>query len=40
MKREILSTKLDRRTVLKTAAAAGVVQIASPFVVPAWSADN
>ena len=40
MKREVLSTKLDRRTVLKTAAAAGVAQIASPFVVPAWSADN
>ena len=40
MKREGFSTKLDRRTVLKTAAAAGVAQIASPFVVPAWSADN
>jgi branched-chain amino acid transport system substrate-binding protein len=40
MKHEVLSTKLDRRTILKSAAAAGVVQIASPFVVPAWSADN
>ena len=40
MKHEILSTKFDRRTVLKTAAAAGMAQIASPFVVPAWSADN
>ncbi len=40
MKPEFLSKKFDRRAVIKTAAAAGVVQIASPFVVPAWSADN
>jgi branched-chain amino acid transport system substrate-binding protein len=32
--------KLDRRTLLKTAAAAGVVQIASPFVITARAADN
>jgi branched-chain amino acid transport system substrate-binding protein len=40
MKIGILTNKLDRRTVIKTAAAAGVVQIASPFVIPAWSADE
>ncbi|HEX3859747.1 MAG TPA: ABC transporter substrate-binding protein [Pseudolabrys sp.] len=40
MKSEFLTTKLDRRTVIKTAAAAGVVQIASPFVVPTWAADT
>jgi branched-chain amino acid transport system substrate-binding protein len=40
MKKEILTTKLDRRTVLKATAAAGVVQIASPFVIPAWAADE
>ncbi len=40
MKNEQIPQKFDRRTVLKTAAAAGVVQIASPFVVPAWTADN
>ncbi|HZL39352.1 MAG TPA: ABC transporter substrate-binding protein [Pseudolabrys sp.] len=40
MKNEQIPQKFDRRTVLKTAAAAGVMQIASPFVVPAWTADN
>lgn len=40
MKNGIITTKLDRRTVIKTAAAAGVMQIASPFVIPAWAADN
>ena len=40
MKNEQIPQKFDRRTVLKTAAAAGVVQIASPFVVPTWAADN
>ncbi|HEY7998305.1 MAG TPA: ABC transporter substrate-binding protein [Pseudolabrys sp.] len=40
MKDEQIPQKFDRRTVLKTAAAAGVVQIASPFVVPTWAADN
>ena len=39
MKQEFLTTRLDRRTVLKTAAAAGVVQIASPFVIGARAAD-
>jgi hypothetical protein len=29
MKNEFLTTKLDRRTVMKTVAAAGVMQIAS-----------
>ena len=40
MKSEIITTKLDRRTLLKTAAAAGALQIASPFVVTARAADN
>jgi branched-chain amino acid transport system substrate-binding protein len=40
MKSEILSKRLDRRTVLKTAAAAGVAQVAAPFIVPAWAADE
>lgn len=37
---DILSKKLDRRTLVKTAALAGVAQIASPFVVTSWAADN
>jgi branched-chain amino acid transport system substrate-binding protein len=40
MKSDDLSMKLDRRTVLKTAALAGAVQIASPFVVTSWAADE
>lgn len=40
MNSDLFSKKLNRRTVLKTAAAAGALQIASPFVVPAWAADN
>jgi len=32
--------RVGRRTVLKGAAAAGVAQIASPFVVSAWAADT
>jgi len=40
MKTGITSTTLDRRTVIKTAAAAGVLQVASPFVVRAWAADE
>ena len=40
MKPGILSTNLNRRTVIKTAAAAGVLQIASPFVIPTWAADE
>jgi branched-chain amino acid transport system substrate-binding protein len=39
MKYEIHSMKLDRRTVIKTAVAAGVAQIASPFVITARAAD-
>ena len=35
-----LARKLDRRTVIKAAAAAGASQIAAPFVVSAWAADN
>jgi branched-chain amino acid transport system substrate-binding protein len=37
---KILSKGLDRRTVIKTAALAGVAQIASPFVITARAADN
>lgn len=40
MKSRILSEKFDRRTILKTAAAAGVVQITSPFVVTTRAADE
>jgi len=40
MKSIILSEKFDRRTILKTAAAAGVVQMASPFVVTTRAADE
>ena len=40
MKNEQIPQKFDRRTVLKAAAAVGVAQIASPFVVPTWAADN
>jgi len=40
MKFDSISNKFDRRTLLKTAAAAGVVQIASPFVIAARAADN
>jgi branched-chain amino acid transport system substrate-binding protein len=39
MKNEIHSMKLDRRTVIKTAVAAGVAQIASPFIITARAAD-
>jgi len=39
MKNEFLTTKVDRRTVMKTVAAAGVMQIASPFVISARAAD-
>jgi branched-chain amino acid transport system substrate-binding protein len=39
MKNEIHSMKLDRRTVIKTAVAAGVAQIASPFIISARAAD-
>ena len=40
MKPENLSMKLDRRTVLKTAVAAGALQIASPFIITARAADT
>src|SRR5215469_11545473 len=34
------SSSIGRRTVLKGAAAAGVAQVAAPFVVSAWAADE
>jgi branched-chain amino acid transport system substrate-binding protein len=40
MTSETFSKRIDRRTVIKTAALAGVAQIASPFVVTSWAADN
>jgi branched-chain amino acid transport system substrate-binding protein len=40
MKSELFSHKIDRRTVIKAAAAVGASQIASPFVVSAWAADE
>src|SRR5476651_2433133 len=39
MRNEVHSMKLDRRTLIKTAVAAGVAQIASPFVISARAAD-
>ena len=40
MTSDMFSNRIDRRTVIKTAALAGVAQIASPFVVTSWAADN
>jgi branched-chain amino acid transport system substrate-binding protein len=40
MKNEHIPQKLDRRTILKATAAVGIAQVASPFVVPTWAADN
>ena len=40
MTNKILSHSLDRRTVMKAAAAAGVAQVASPFVISARAADE
>ena len=40
MTSDMFSKRIDRRTVIKTAALAGVAQIASPFVVTSWAADN
>jgi branched-chain amino acid transport system substrate-binding protein len=40
MPAKFLTKGVNRRTVMKAAAAAGAAQIASPFVVPAWAADN
>jgi len=37
---EFLTKGVNRRTVIKAAAAAGASQIAAPFVVSAWAADN
>ena len=39
MASDLLSNRVDRRTVIKTAALAGVAQIASPFVITARAAD-
>ena len=39
MASDVFSNRIDRRTVIKTAALAGVAQIASPFVVTSWAAD-
>jgi branched-chain amino acid transport system substrate-binding protein len=38
--KNILSGSLDRRTVIKAAAAAGIAQVASPFVISARAADT
>ena len=40
MKSKLLSTQIDRRTILKAAAVAGVAQVASPFVITARAADT
>ena len=40
MKTRLPSLMTDRRSILKGAAAAGALQIASPFVVPVWAADT
>jgi branched-chain amino acid transport system substrate-binding protein len=40
MTNKILSDMLDRRTVIKAAAAAGVAQVAAPFVISARAADE
>jgi branched-chain amino acid transport system substrate-binding protein len=40
MASDLFSNRIDRRTVIKTAALAGVAQIASPFVITARAADN
>ena len=37
---KFLAKGVNRRTVIKAAAAAGASQIAAPFVVSAWAADN
>ena len=39
MASDMFSNRIDRRTVIKTAALAGVAQIASPFVISARAAD-
>lgn len=40
MKSEILAGKVNRRTVIKTAVAAGVAQMAAPFIITARAADT
>ena len=40
MASRIITRPVNRRTILKTAAAAGALQIASPFVISARAADN
>jgi len=40
MKSERFSMKLDRRSVLKTAAAAGALQVTSPFIIKALGEEN
>ena len=40
MTSDMFSKRIDRRTVIKTAALAGVAQITSPFVITARAADN
>jgi branched-chain amino acid transport system substrate-binding protein len=37
---DMFSKRLDRRTMIKTAAAASIVQVASPFIITARAADN
>src|ERR1700674_4670106 len=40
MKSDLLKFGLDRRSIIKAAAAAGITQIASPFVITARAADE
>lgn len=40
MVKRIITRPVDRRTLLKTAAAAGAIQLASPFVISARAAEN
>jgi branched-chain amino acid transport system substrate-binding protein len=40
MKSEILAGKVNRRTVIKTAVAAGIAQMAAPFIITARAADT
>ena len=40
MKSGILAGKVNRRTVIKTAVAAGVAQMAAPFIITARAADT
>ena len=40
MTAKFLAKGVDRRTIIKAAAVAGAAQVAAPFVVPAWAADE